>query len=176
MSLPPGAPGPGGPGPDDPDGPDPRAMRPLGPAAPASAVAVGLLLGWLVRPGSAALDVVPPLVPWASVLVLGVVAGILALTAVATRRTLTDAHRTGRRLEPHRAVNRLVMARACAVGGALVAGGYAGYALSWVGLGTELADQRLARSLAAAVAAAAVVVAGLLLERACRVRSEDPDA
>jgi hypothetical protein len=169
------------PGPQDPDGPegpggeepDPRAMRPLGPAAPASAVAVGLVLGWLVRPGSAALDRVPPLVPWASVLVLGVVAGILGLTALATRRSLADPVR---RLEPHRAVNRLVMARACAVGGALVAGGYAGYALSWVGLGTELADQRLARSLAAAVAAAAVVTAGLVLERACRVRSEDPDA
>ena len=47
------------------------------------------------------------------------------------------------RLEPHQAVNRLVLARACALVGALVAGGYVGYALSWVGVDAELAGQRV---------------------------------
>ena len=56
----------------------------------------------------------------------------------------------GHRLEPHRAVNRLVMAKACALVGALVAGGYAGYALTWLGMEAELADQRLLRSAIAA--------------------------
>ena len=37
-------------------------------------------------------------------------------------------------------MNRLVLARACALVGALVAGGYLGYALSWVGVDTELGD------------------------------------
>ena len=78
------------------------------------------------------------------------------------------------RLEPHRAVNRLVLARACALVGALVAGGYVGYAVSWVGVDTELADQRVWRSAVAALAGVAIVITSLLLERACRVRS-DPD-
>ncbi len=53
------------------------------------------------------------------------------------------------RLEPHQAVNRLVLARACALVGALVAGGYLGYALSWLGVDAELARQRAWRSVAA---------------------------
>jgi high-affinity Fe2+/Pb2+ permease len=73
-------------------------------------------------------------------------------------------------------VNRLVLARACALVGALVAGGYAGYALSWVGMDSDLASQRLWRSAVAAVAGVAIVVTSMLLERACRVRSDDEDA
>jgi hypothetical protein len=57
----------------------------------------------------------------------------------------------------------------------LVAGGYLGYALSWVGVSAELAEQRAVRSLVAAVGGACVVGTALLLERACRVR-KGPDA
>ncbi|WP_344005793.1 DUF3180 family protein [Nocardioides lentus] len=148
-------------------------MRPMGPAAPAVAAAIGLVGGWLVRPVAAATGVTAPLVPWGSVLVLGVVAGVLGLAAWATRTVIADPRA---RLEPHQAVNRLLLARACVVVGSLVAGAYAGYALSWVGLPTELAQQRLTRSGVAALASVAVVVAAALLERACRVRSDEPDA
>jgi TctA family transporter len=58
--------------------------------------------------------------------------------------------------------------------GALVAGGYLGYALSWVGVDTELGDQRMWRSAVAGLAGVAIVITALLLERACRVRS-DPE-
>jgi len=67
-----------------------------------------------------------------------------------------------------------VLARACAFVGALAAGGYLGYALSWVDVEAELADQRLVRSLVAVVASVLVVVTALLLERSCRVRDDDP--
>ena len=80
------------------------------------------------------------------------------------------------RLEPHQAVNRLVLARACALVGALVAGGYFGYALSWVGVDTELGDQRMWRSVVAGLAGVAIVITALLLERACRVRSDDDES
>ena len=59
--------------------------------------------------------------------------------------------------------------------GGLVAGGYAGYAVSWLGLRAELADERILRSAAAAVAGVAIVIGALLLERACRVRSGDEE-
>ena len=74
------------------------------------------------------------------------------------------------RLEPHRAVNRLVLARAGALVGGLVAGCYAGYALSWVGDPAELAGQRIVRSLISVAAGVVIVVGALLLERACRVQ------
>ena len=78
------------------------------------------------------------------------------------------------RLEPHRAVNRLVLGRAAALVGALVAGGYAGYAVSWIGDPAELAGQRILRSAVAVAAGITTMVAALLLERACRVQKRDP--
>ena len=114
-----------------------------------------------------------PIVTWAQPLALVLVAAILGATAYATWRTV---HVHQERLEPHQAVNRLVLARACALVGALVAGGYLGYALSWVGADAELADQRAWRSALAGLAGVAIVVTGVLLERACRVRSDVDDA
>ena len=66
-----------------------------------------------------------------------------------------------------------MLAKACALVGALVAGGYVGYALSWVGLAAELADQRMLRSGVAALGGLLTCGAALLLERACRVGAED---
>ena len=77
-------------------------------------------------------------------------------------------------IAPHQAVNRLVLAKACALAGAAVAGGYLGYALSWVGVDeAELAGERLLRSGLAGLAGVAIVAGSLMLERACRVRRDD---
>lgn len=132
--------------------------------------AVGLVLGWLVRPVAERLDTTAPIVTWAQPTALGLVAAILGGTAWLTHRTV-HVHR--RRLVPHQAVNRLVLARACALVGALIGGVYLGYGLSWVGLAAELAGQRAVRSGAAGVACLLICVTGLLLERACRVRKDD---
>ena len=133
---------------------------------------VGIVGGWLLRPLTAWRNTTAPVVTWGQVLALFLVAAILGLTAWATWRTL---HVHGHRLEPHRAVNRLVLAKACALVGAIAAGGYAGYALSWVGMSAELADQRMLRSGVAAVAGLLTCAMALLLERACRVRDDDED-
>jgi len=119
-----GDPGP----PDPPGGPDDEpsgTVRPTGHAPLAVLVAVGLLLGWLLR--------------------------VAALAA-------------------HQAVNRLVLGKTCALVGALLLGGYAGYALAQLGVGTPAAQERLLRSSLAALAALAMTGAALLLEHACRVR------
>ena len=155
-----------------PGGDDDARLRPTGAGLLLGWGLAGLVGGWLVRPVWAWLDGTAPIVTWLQVLALFLVAAILAVTAWATWRTL---HVHGNRLEPHRAVNRLVLAKACALTGALVAGGYGGYALSWLGL-TEavLARERVLHSVLAGLAAALLVVGSLLLERACRVR-RDPD-
>lgn len=146
-------------------------LRPTGPAAIGSAMIVGLVSGWLLHPVSDRLGN-PPVVTWLPPAALLFVAAILAGTAYVTHRSL---HVRRQWLEPQQAVNRLLLARACVVVGALVAGGYFGYAVSWLGVRAELADERLLRSVAAGVAGLAVVATALLLERACRVRSDDEE-
>ena len=132
----------------------------------------GLVGGYLLHPVATRLRGTAPIVTWAQPLALVLVAAILGATAYLTWRTVQVHHE---RLEPHQAVNRLVLARACALVGALLAGGYAGYAVSWIGIDSDLASQRMWRSVAAALAGVAIVVTSILLERACRVRSEDDE-
>jgi hypothetical protein len=158
------------PEPDDPDGNQPEGH--VGSTTPGSVVGfalVGLVLGWLVRPVSVWLDGTAPTVGWLPILALAFVAVVIGAVAWSTYRLI---HRRRQRLEPHKAVNRLVLAKACALTGALVAAGYFGYALSWVGLtDAALARERVVRSLLAGAAGTLLVVTSLLLERACRVRS-----
>ena len=155
-----------------PDGPPPEGrLRPTSPATVGGSVMTGLVLGWLFRPVSDRIGT-PPVVTWIQPLALLLVGVILLATALATHRAL---HVRRERLEPHRAVNRLVLARSCVLVGGLVAGGYAGYAVSWLGVPGELADDRILRSLLSAAAGAVIVGGALLLERACRVRSGDPE-
>jgi lysylphosphatidylglycerol synthetase-like protein (DUF2156 family) len=143
----------------------------MGPAGLVVWGLVGLAGGWvfhaLLNRGTGT----PPTVSWAQPLTLLLVAAILWATAWSTRRTVQQ--RTSR-LSPHQFVNRLALARACAYVGALVAGFYFGYAVSWIGVETsDLAGQRVFRSACAGVAGILVVVGGVLLERACRVPQGD---
>ena len=133
---------------------------------------VGLVGGWAVRPVAQRLGESPPTVSWMQVSALFVVAGALAWTAWVTRQAMVNK----RWLEPQKAVNRLVLAKACALVGALACGGYAGYVLTWIGSEAALADQRMIRSGVGAVAGLLMVLAALLLEWACRVSvdGEDP--
>ena len=156
----------------DPSGglpPDGR-LESIGAGAVVTTLCVGLIAGWLVRRVAASFDRTAPLVTWTQSLVLFFGAAILALVAWHTRRALDG---TQPRPEPHRLVNRLVLARASAVAGALVAGGYLGYAVSWLGVRAELADERAVRSGLAGLGGLVVLMSALLLERACRVRTPD---
>ena len=135
---------------------------------------VGAVLGWALGPIAERLNNVAPRVPWTSVLVLLAIAAVVAVLAYSTYRTM---HREGRLIEAQRAVNLLLIAKASALAGALVAGGYVGFALQFIDkLDVALPRERVIRSVSAAVAGVLIVVAGLLLERACRVpRMEDDD-
>jgi Protein of unknown function (DUF3180) len=139
-------------------------MNPVGLAIWA---AIGLVAGWVFHWVTDRGASIPPQVSWSQPLALLLVACILGGTAWSTRRTLD--HRPAS-LSPHQAVNRLVLARACAYVGALAAGVYVGYAVSWLGVSSsDIAGQRAFRSACAGVAGILIVVGGLLLERACRV-------
>ena len=131
---------------------------------------VGLVLGWALRPLSIRLNGTAPTVGWLPVLALAFVALVMGSVAWSTYRSV---QRRRERLEPHHAVNRLVLGKSGALAGAVVAGGYFGYALAWVGLADTDPQQRLLHALLGGVAGVALVVGSLLLERACRVSKDD---
>lgn len=162
----------GGPDQDPDDRPPPTGrVRTTSAAAVAGFAVVGLVLGWLLRPVSVAVNGTAPTVSWLPAVTLLFVALIVGWLAWSTFRTV---HRRRGHLEPHHAVNRLVLAKACAIAGALFSGGYFGYALSWLGL-TEgaLAHERMVHAVLAGVAGVLLVVGSLLLERACRVSQDE---
>ncbi len=160
--------------PERPPGPpEPGRLRPMSPAGLCIVAAVGLRRRLGLPPGRRHRHRSPAPGPWAQPLALFLVAAILFGTAWATRRSITQ--HPGR-LSPHQAVNRLVLARACAYVGALAAGVYIGYAVSWLGVSsTDLAGQRAFRAACAGVSGVLIVAGGLLLERACRVPPEDDE-
>lgn len=162
---------PGGSGAPDPDDQEPQGrLRPLGPGPLVVLGLVGLVGGWLVRPMSIRAGNVAPSVPPVSVGLIFFGAAIVALAAYSTWRTV---HREHKRLPSHQAVNRLVLARACALVGAVVLGGYLGNAIAHLGVGEGHARSQVWWSLAAAAGGAALLVASLMLERACRVPRRD---
>jgi hypothetical protein len=158
---------------DPDDGEEPP--EPEGRLRPTSAAVVtawalgGLVLGWLWKRVAEELSGNAPVVSWGQPAALWLVAVAIGMTWWQTYRAVQVRRE---RLEPHRAVNRLVLARAGALVGALVAGGYAGYAVAWVGDPAELAGQRILRSVVAVLAGVAMLAGALLLERACRVRKD----
>lgn len=161
------------------DGPEPEEREPTGTLRPTSPGVVtawgvaGLVGGWLLHPVSERVRGQALIVQWVQPAALFLLAVAVGITAWHTWRAVHVRHE---RLEPHQAVNRLVLGRAAALVGALVAGGYAGYAVSWLGSEAELAGQRMLRSACATLAGGLVVLSGVLLERACRVRKGRPEA
>ncbi|MDT0200600.1 DUF3180 domain-containing protein [Nocardioides sp. AE5] len=161
-----------GPGPSDPEEPQPHVgLTPVG--ALVTCASIGLIGGWALRPLSQQYATSSPTPGWIQFGTLVFVAAFLAVAAWLTRRTIAQRQW----LEPRHAVNRLALAKACALVGAAVAGGYAGYAIGWIGEPAQLAGERMTWSALASGAAVGMCVAALFLERACRVPdADDPDA
>jgi len=133
----------------------------------------GGLAGWLLAVTTEALNVVPPSIPWSAPVGLFVVAVLVGAIAWSTHQQIQVRRE---RMEPSRAVAFLVLGKASALGGALVAGGYLGYALSFVGTFEATGPrERVIRSLVAVVGGIALGIAGLLLERACRVPFDEDE-
>jgi H+/Cl- antiporter ClcA len=135
----------------------------------------GGLAGWLVVVIANAFDLIPPEVPWTAPIGLILVAALVGALAYATHQRIQVRRE---RIEPQRAVALLVLGKASALAGALVAGGYFAFALMFLTrLDAAAPRDRVIRSAVAIVAGVALCVLGLLLERACKVPTEpDEDA
>ncbi len=139
------------------------------------AAVFGGLAGWLVVVIANAFDLIPPEVPWTAPIGLILVAALVGALAYATHQRIQVRRE---RIEPQRAVALLVLGKASALAGALVAGGYFGFALMFLArLDAAAPRDRVIRSAVAIVAGVALCIMGLLLERACKVPTEpDEDA
>lgn len=133
----------------------------------------GGLAGWLVVVTANAFDLVPPRIPWSAPIGLLVFAGLVGVLAYTTHQRLQVRRE---RIEPQRAVAFLVLGKASALAGALVAGGYLGFGLMFLAdLAVSGPRDRVIRSAVAVVAGVALSVGGLLLERACKVPGIDDE-
>lgn len=155
----------------DPRTPGPT-VRPTRPGHVALAAVVGVATTWLTldllaRFGLALPQVGP--VAWASV---GLLAGATAWLAVSTHAAV---QRRREPMDPDRAVARLVLGKTSVLAGALVAGAYLAVVVhSLGGAPAPLPQARALHGSIAALLAAGWAVAGVLLERACRI-PRDPD-
>jgi ABC-type Fe3+-siderophore transport system permease subunit len=154
--------------------PPPRGSIQL---TPLRALVVGALFGAVggllvvVLAGAFSLDA--PQVPWTAPIGLVLTTALVAILAYNTHQRI---HVRRERMQPERAVAFLVLGKASALAGAVVAGGYLAFALMFVGrFDAEAPRERVIRSLVAVVAGVLLAVAGLLLERACKVPGLDDD-
>ncbi|HEV2930229.1 MAG TPA: DUF3180 domain-containing protein [Propionibacteriaceae bacterium] len=139
----------------------------------AVAAMFGGLAGWLLVLTANALDLTAPEVPWTAPIGLILVTALVGALAYSTYQRIQVRRE---RMEPSRAVAFLVLGKASALAGAVVAGGYLAYALLFLARVEAAAPRdRVIRSAVAVLAGAALCGVGLLLERACRVPREDGD-
>ena len=137
------------------------------------AAVFGALAGWLVVVTANAFDLIPPRIPWSAPIGLVVFAALVGALAWTTHQRIQVRRE---RMEPQRAVAFLVLGKASALAGALVAGGYLGFALNFLTrLDASTPRDRVIRSAVAVVAGLALMIGGLLLERACKVPGSDDD-
>ena len=133
----------------------------------------GGLAGWLVVVTANAFDLLPPRIPWSAPIGLVVFAALVCVLAWSTHQRLQVRRE---RMEPQRAVAFLVLGKASALAGAAVAGGYLGFALMFLArIDASTPRDRVIRSAVAVVAGVALAIAGLRLERACKVPGLDDD-
>lgn len=138
-----------------------------------AAALVGAAVGWLVVITANAFDLLPPRIPWSAPVGLVVFAALVGALAWSTHQRLQVRRE---RMEPRRAVAFLVLGKASALAGALVAGGYLGFALNFLTrLDAATPRDRVVRSAVAVVAGVALMAGGLLLERACKVPGSEDD-
>lgn len=133
----------------------------------------GALAGWLVVVIANALDLVPPQIPWTAPVAVILIAAMVALMAYTTHQRIQVRQD---RMDPQRAVAFLVLGKASALAGALVAGGYLTFALMFLArVDADAPRDRVIKSAIAVVAGVGLAIAGLRLERACKVPGADQD-
>jgi hypothetical protein len=149
------------------------SIRLTPPRALLVAALFGAAGGWLVVVVSNAFGLIAPQVPWSAPIGVVLITALVGGLAYSTHQRLQVRRE---RIVPERAVAFLVLGKASALAGAVVAGGYLLFALMFVSrIDAEAPRERVIRSAVAVVAGIVLAIAGMLLERACKVPGLDDD-
>jgi len=133
----------------------------------------GIIVGTLVRPLAARMDVTTPQIGWGPATMLLTIAVLIGGLAWNTWQSL---HKKHERMTSDHGVKMLALSRSSLIVGGLFGGGYGGYALSFVpDVDTPLGSARVWHAGTAAVAGLLLVAAALLLERACHIPGADDE-
>lgn len=150
-----------------------KLARPTSTLLVVGLIAVGLVVGRLTPPVIVRLGGSPPRLGWVGPLMLLAGAVVVATFAYNTWQSL---HRRHERMTADHGITMLSLAKSCAVVASLVAGFYGGFALGFIdNLDSMLGRERFVRGLGASFASLLLLVAALLLERACRLPEDDDD-
>ena len=149
-------------------------VRRSSPVQVASLVAVGVVVGSIVRPLSTWLDGSVPRLGWtASVLLLCCAAAV----GILARHTWIALQRDKKRMTSDHGVKMLAVAKSSIIVGGLFGGFYGGIALAFIrDWDTDLGRERVVQGGLAAVAALLLLTAGLVLERALHVHEDDDES
>lgn len=142
-------------------------VRPTNPATLVVAGLVAAALSWL---GISNYYSVIPDLPWLPPLTVAALA-VLEISAAVSTKARIDRRPGRERVDPLLVARFVVLAKASSLAGAIFAGAYGG-AMVWLFIERQRlahAAADLAPAVAGFVASTALVVAALLLERACRV-------
>lgn len=136
-------------------------------------VAVCLALGRLVPPLTVRAGGTVPLVSWVAAFLLVLAAAVIGGLAWSTWKSL---HRDRRSIQSRHGLRLLALAKASIAAGGVITGFYGGYAWAYLDdWSIEFGRDRVLHGGAVAIAGVLVVIAGLLLERACVLPEDDED-
>ena len=140
----------------------------------ATLIGVGLVMGRIVPELILRADRSVPVVGWGAALALLVGAIILGGLAWNTWQSL---HKKNQRMTSDHGVTMLALAKASAAVAAMFAGGYAGYAVSYLdAFDSPLGKDRVIHAAAAAIAGLLMMTAALVLERSLRIPGDDDES
>lgn len=148
-------------------------VRPTSALLVVALIGSGLVVGRLIPPVIVRLDGSVPRLSWAAPLTLLLAAALVGAFAWNTWQAL---HKKHQRVTSDYGIKMLAIAKSCVVVGSLVAGVYTGFALAYLdSIDSPLGKERVVRGGAAAIAGLLLLVAALLLERACRLPGDDDE-
>ncbi|MBC7631427.1 DUF3180 domain-containing protein [Aeromicrobium sp.] len=139
----------------------------------AALIGGGVVVGRLLPPLIVRSEGNVPRVSWASALTLLLGAAAVGVFAWSTWQSL---HKKHERMTADYGIKMLSLGKSAAVVGALVSGVYGGFALAFIdATDVPLGKERFLHAGAASIAGVLLLVAGLLLERACQLPDDDDD-
>jgi len=134
---------------------------------------LGFAAGRLTPPLIVRADGTVPQISWLASILLALAALLVGGLAWNTWKSL---HRERQRMASAHALRLLALAKAGITVGAVVAGYYGGFAVAFLdSLDIALGRERVIHSAAAAVASVLLVIASMLLERACVIPTDGDD-